>query len=111
MASYHFVLSVLLMFTLDIGATTFQHSEITSVPSTDEVQAFHSRHAHTLRLSDCPAACTYRCSKASKHKPCIFYCNLCCSKCLCVPPGTFGHKELCPCYNNMKNSRGGPKCP
>ncbi|CAB4290004.1 unnamed protein product [Prunus armeniaca] len=35
----------------------------------------------------------------------------CCAKCLCVPPGTYGNKQFCPCYNNWKTKRGGPKCP
>ncbi|XWS28332.1 hypothetical protein CRYUN_Cryun25bG0059300 [Craigia yunnanensis] len=28
-----------------------------------------------------------------------------------VPPGTYGNKQYCPCYNNWKTKRGGPKCP
>ncbi|EFJ22284.1 hypothetical protein SELMODRAFT_99234, partial [Selaginella moellendorffii] len=60
---------------------------------------------------DCPSACDYRCSKASLHNRCIKFCNICCRKCNCVPPGTAGNKEKCPCYNNIKNSKGGPKCP
>ncbi|KAJ6700076.1 GIBBERELLIN-REGULATED PROTEIN 13 [Salix purpurea] len=35
----------------------------------------------------------------------------CCAKCLCVPAGTYGNKQSCPCYNNWKTKRGGPKCP
>ncbi|KAL8160842.1 hypothetical protein V2J09_012331 [Rumex salicifolius] len=35
----------------------------------------------------------------------------CCAKCLCVPPGYYGNKQFCPCYNNWKTKRGGPKCP
>ncbi|ESQ43574.1 hypothetical protein EUTSA_v10015586mg [Eutrema salsugineum] len=38
-------------------------------------------------------------------------CNLCCKQCLCVPSGTYGHKEECSCYDNWKNKRGGLKCP
>ncbi|KAI8523239.1 hypothetical protein RHMOL_Rhmol13G0058000 [Rhododendron molle] len=61
---------------------------------------------------DCPAACDYRCSKADYHrKACLMFCNLCCNKCLCVPSGTAGNKEECPCYNNWKTKEGGPKCP
>ncbi|CAH8356437.1 unnamed protein product [Eruca vesicaria subsp. sativa] len=33
------------------------------------------------------------------------------SHCLCVPPGTYGNKQVCPCYNNWKTQLGGPKCP
>uniref|UniRef100_K4AL12 Gibberellin regulated protein n=1 Tax=Setaria italica TaxID=4555 RepID=K4AL12_SETIT len=61
--------------------------------------------------TECPDKCDYRCSATSHKKPCLFFCNYCCQKCLCVPSGTYGNKEECPCYNNMKNKEGGPKCP
>eukprot|EP01018_Ginkgo_biloba_P038659 Gb_04075 [translate_table: standard] len=70
------------------------------------------KHRHSgLRIEECPSACAYRCSKTSHRKPCMFFCQKCCSKCRCVPPGTYGHKEVCPCYNNWKTKEGGPKCP
>ncbi|XP_041004063.1 gibberellin-regulated protein 12-like [Juglans microcarpa x Juglans regia] len=59
----------------------------------------------------CPRACNYRCSKTHHRKPCLFFCNKCCQKCLCVPSGTYGNKEECPCYNNWKTKEGRPKCP
>uniref|UniRef100_A0A7N0VJS6 Uncharacterized protein n=1 Tax=Kalanchoe fedtschenkoi TaxID=63787 RepID=A0A7N0VJS6_KALFE len=65
----------------------------------------------SLTRQQCPGACDFRCSKTSHRKPCLFYCNMCCNKCLCVPSGTYGHKEECPCYNNWKTKEGGPKCP
>ncbi|XP_061370233.1 protein RSI-1-like [Gastrolobium bilobum] len=64
-----------------------------------------------LRPSDCKPKCTYRCSATHHKKPCMFYCLKCCAKCLCVPPGTYGNKQVCPCYNNWKTQSGGPKCP
>ncbi|TKW07603.1 hypothetical protein SEVIR_7G318000v4 [Setaria viridis] len=30
--------------------------------------------------------CRRRCSKTHHKKPCLFFCNKCCAKCLCVPP-------------------------
>ncbi|KAH0705695.1 hypothetical protein KY285_010236 [Solanum tuberosum] len=33
------------------------------------------------------------------------------SECHCVPSGTSGNKDECPCYRDKKNSKGGPKCP
>ncbi|XP_038972975.1 gibberellin-regulated protein 11-like [Phoenix dactylifera] len=60
---------------------------------------------------DCSSRCAYRCSKASRHKMCIRACNTCCQRCHCVPPGTFGNKDVCPCYANMKTHGGRPKCP
>ncbi|XP_060215542.1 protein RSI-1-like [Lycium barbarum] len=64
-----------------------------------------------LRAEDCEPKCTYRCSATSHKKPCMFFCKKCCAKCLCVPPGTHGNKETCPCYNYWKTKEGGPKCP
>ncbi|KAL6905444.1 hypothetical protein ACP4OV_003045 [Aristida adscensionis] len=65
----------------------------------------------SVPIEECPAKCDYRCSATSHKKPCLFFCNYCCKKCLCVPSGTYGNKEECPCYNNMKTKEGGPKCP
>ncbi|XP_051127263.1 protein RSI-1 [Andrographis paniculata] len=73
---------------------------------TDVVQGY-SR----LRPQDCKARCTYRCSATSHRKPCMFFCHKCCTTCLCVPPGTYGNKQTCPCYNNWKTQEGRPKCP
>uniref|UniRef100_A0A7C9AK22 Gibberellin regulated protein n=1 Tax=Opuntia streptacantha TaxID=393608 RepID=A0A7C9AK22_OPUST len=65
----------------------------------------------SLHPQECGGRCTARCSATQYKKPCLFFCNKCCAKCLCVPPGTYGNKQLCPCYNNWKTKRGGPKCP
>ncbi|CAL4989848.1 unnamed protein product [Urochloa decumbens] len=64
-----------------------------------------------LKPSQCSGECRRRCSKTHHKKPCLFFCNKCCAKCLCVPPGTYGNKDTCPCYNNWKTKEGGPKCP
>ncbi|XP_057828009.1 gibberellin-regulated protein 12 [Cryptomeria japonica] len=70
------------------------------------------KHKHTgFKQGECPGACSYRCSKTQHRKPCMFFCQKCCFKCRCVPPGTYGHKEVCPCYNNWKTQEGKPKCP
>lgn len=61
--------------------------------------------------TECPNACGRRCSQTQYHKPCMFFCQKCCRKCLCVPPGFYGNKQVCACYNNWKTKRGGPKCP
>nr|A8MR46.1 RecName: Full=Gibberellin-regulated protein 13; AltName: Full=GAST1 protein homolog 13; Flags: Precursor [Arabidopsis thaliana] len=62
-------------------------------------------------LLECGPRCGDRCSNTQYKKPCLFFCNKCCNKCLCVPPGTYGNKQVCPCYNNWKTKSGGPKCP
>ncbi|CAH9102669.1 unnamed protein product [Cuscuta europaea] len=64
----------------------------------------------SLHPQECSGKCSYRCSNTQYKKPCMF-CQKCCAKCLCVPPGTYGNKRFCPCYNNWKTKRGGPKCP
>ncbi|XP_039125574.1 gibberellin-regulated protein 6-like [Dioscorea cayenensis subsp. rotundata] len=65
----------------------------------------------SLKRYQCPSQCSRRCSQTQYKKPCLFFCNKCCAKCLCVPPGYYGNKGVCPCYNNWKTKRGGPKCP
>ncbi|XP_047337137.1 protein RSI-1 [Impatiens glandulifera] len=75
------------------------------------ILAFSNIAEAKLRPSQCKPRCTYRCSATSHKKPCMKYCLQCCAKCLCVPPGTYGNKETCPCYNNWKTQEGRPKCP
>ncbi|KMZ73432.1 Gibberellin-regulated protein 4 [Zostera marina] len=65
----------------------------------------------SLRPEQCPSECDRRCSQTHHQKPCLQYCNQCCDKCLCVPPGFYGNKELCPCYNDWTTQEGGTKCP
>ncbi|KAJ4706294.1 Gibberellin regulated protein [Melia azedarach] len=65
----------------------------------------------SLQPQECSPRCTTRCSRTQYKKPCLFFCNKCCAKCLCVPAGFYGNKQSCPCYNNWKTKRGGPKCP
>ncbi|KAI3419091.1 uncharacterized protein J3R85_013442 [Psidium guajava] len=77
-------------------------------------QGSHQMYGTTqgsLKPQDCRPRCTSRCSQTSYKKPCMFFCQKCCAKCLCVPAGTYGNKQTCPCYNNWKTKRGGPKCP
>ncbi|WCJ35519.1 Gibberellin-regulated family protein [Euphorbia peplus] len=59
----------------------------------------------------CDSKCEVRCSKAGYKDRCLKYCGICCEKCKCVPSGTYGNKQECPCYRDMKNSKGNPKCP
>ena len=61
--------------------------------------------------AECSSKCSSRCSGTQYKKACLTYCNKCCATCLCVPPGTYGNKGACPCYNNWKTKEGGPKCP
>ncbi|CAL1355601.1 unnamed protein product [Linum trigynum] len=60
---------------------------------------------------DCGRACKARCRLASRHKMCIRACGTCCSRCNCVPPGTSGNRDVCPCYARMTTHGGRLKCP
>ncbi|KAJ0973744.1 hypothetical protein J5N97_015709 [Dioscorea zingiberensis] len=61
----------------------------------------------------CDTKCQVRCSKASVHDRCVFYCGLCCKECNCVPSGTYGNKDECPCYRDKvtDDDKKKPKCP
>ncbi|XP_013585155.1 PREDICTED: gibberellin-regulated protein 12 [Brassica oleracea var. oleracea] len=89
-----------------------QFSNVDELESPSEAPATNMKGGQgSLKPEECPKACDFQCSATSHQKPCLFFCNLCCKKCLCVPSGTYGHKEECPCYNNWKNKDGEPKCP
>ncbi|PIA33041.1 hypothetical protein AQUCO_04200056v1 [Aquilegia coerulea] len=60
----------------------------------------------------CDSKCKARCAKAGYMDRCLKYCGVCCQKCNhCVPSGTYGNKDECPCYRDLKNSKDKPKCP
>ncbi|KAE8099939.1 hypothetical protein FH972_017882 [Carpinus fangiana] len=61
--------------------------------------------------SFCDSKCGKRCANAGVKDRCLKYCGICCEKCQCVPSGTYGNKDECPCYRDLKNSKGNPKCP
>ncbi|KAM1617154.1 hypothetical protein TB2_015807 [Malus domestica] len=60
---------------------------------------------------DCDGACVVRCSKSSRPNMCHRACGTCCWRCFCVPPGTFGNYDVCPCYRDMTTCGGIDKCP
>ncbi|XP_027367482.1 peamaclein-like [Abrus precatorius] len=64
-----------------------------------------------LHKINCNHECSRRCKKAFKKKRCKRACKSCCNTCHCVPPGTYGHKEVCPCYATLKTHGNKPKCP
>nr|ANF06979.1 gibberellin-regulated protein 14 [Nicotiana benthamiana] len=66
---------------------------------------------HSSQL-DCGGLCKYRCSLHSRPKVCIRACGTCCLRCKCVPPGTFGNREMCgKCYTEMTTHGNKTKCP
>ncbi|KAB1203659.1 Snakin-2 [Morella rubra] len=60
---------------------------------------------------DCGAACAARCRLASRQHLCKRACGTCCSRCNCVPPGTSGNQDVCPCYATMTTHGNRRKCP
>ncbi|RDX63597.1 hypothetical protein CR513_57954, partial [Mucuna pruriens] len=64
-----------------------------------------------LESGFCSSKCANRCARAGMKDRCMRFCGICCSKCKCVPSGTYGNKHECPCYRDLKNSKGNPKCP
>ncbi|XP_011074928.1 gibberellin-regulated protein 9 [Sesamum indicum] len=66
---------------------------------------------HQPQKINCNYACSRRCSKTSRKNVCHRACKSCCERCHCVPPGTYGNKDLCPCYANLRTHGNKPKCP
>ncbi|XP_010913495.1 snakin-2 [Elaeis guineensis] len=63
-------------------------------------------------IKECGGACKDRCKLHSRQNVCNRACITCCSVCKCVPPGTYGHAELCgKCYTDWKTHGNRTKCP
>ncbi|CAL5377055.1 unnamed protein product [Camellia sinensis] len=60
---------------------------------------------------DCGAACAARCRLSSRPRLCKRACGTCCGRCQCVPPGTSGNLDSCPCYATMTTRNNQRKCP
>ncbi|KAG8389885.1 hypothetical protein BUALT_Bualt01G0025400 [Buddleja alternifolia] len=60
---------------------------------------------------DCGKECKRRCQLSSRPNLCHRACGTCCARCNCVPPGTAGNADVCPCYANMTTHGGRKKCP
>ncbi|XP_057953468.1 protein GAST1-like [Malania oleifera] len=108
------ILMLCIAFVLALLATTNQASSA-GVTAASQLQQSNRQTSGTtqgsLHPQECQPRCTTRCSATAFKKPCMFFCQKCCAKCLCVPAGTYGNKQSCPCYNNWKTKRGSPKCP
>ncbi|CAN0906307.1 SN2 [Linum grandiflorum] len=60
---------------------------------------------------DCGTACTARCQLSSRPNLCNRACTTCCLRCSCVPPGTAGNYDQCPCYAALTTHGAARKCP
>ncbi|XP_019054602.1 PREDICTED: snakin-2-like [Nelumbo nucifera] len=67
--------------------------------------------SYSSNAIDCGAACAARCRLSSRPRLCKRACGTCCYRCNCVPPGTSGNEEVCPCYANMTTRGNKHKCP
>ncbi|PIA48259.1 hypothetical protein AQUCO_01400679v1 [Aquilegia coerulea] len=105
------VMLLLLLVENQATSTVVSAEEPEAAPETATIFPLYGVTQGSLRPQECGPRCSSRCSATQYKKPCLFFCNKCCAKCLCVPPGTYGNKQSCPCYNNWKTKRGGPKCP
>ncbi|XP_022153040.1 protein GAST1-like [Momordica charantia] len=105
-------ISSLLLLSLPLMFLFFTHNQAASSTEAAATSSeLYGTTEGTLQPQECGGRCTARCSATAFKKPCMFFCKKCCATCLCVPPGTYGNKQMCPCYNNWKTKRGGPKCP
>ncbi|PKI38209.1 hypothetical protein CRG98_041395 [Punica granatum] len=64
-----------------------------------------------IKPIDCGEACAGRCKLSSRPNLCKRACGSCCAKCSCVPPGTAGNYEACPCYASLTTHKFIRKCP
>ncbi|CAL9118116.1 unnamed protein product [Musa textilis] len=75
-----------------------------------------SSYLHGSMAADsafCKSKCKVRCGKAGVMDRCLYYCGMCCEECKCVPSGTYGNKDECPCYRDKvtKDDKKKSKCP
>ncbi|KAM5565120.1 gibberellin-regulated protein 1 [Rosa sericea] len=98
------VVSVLLM--MMVSLLVFSPVEADGVVVNNNAQ-----HASLLDKMDCGGACTARCRLSSRPRLCKRACGTCCQRCSCVPPGTAGNYDVCPCYASLTTHGGRRKCP
>ncbi|XP_052194518.1 snakin-2-like [Diospyros lotus] len=96
---------VLSLLVLDL-VRALQTDQVTGNPAV-HVTAFTS----PAKPLDCGAACAARCSLSKRPRLCKRACGTCCARCQCVPPGTSGNLDSCPCYATMTTHDNKRKCP
>ncbi|XP_020246688.1 gibberellin-regulated protein 9 [Asparagus officinalis] len=80
------------------------------VQDDDKVVTADKMH-HRRPKINCSFACARRCRKSSRKNVCHRACGTCCLRCHCVPAGTYGNKNSCPCYARLRTHGKRPKCP
>ncbi|XP_059454688.1 gibberellin-regulated protein 9-like [Corylus avellana] len=106
-----FVIAILLLQALaEASSINKAANALATVDEGSNVIAPDSKH-HLPKKINCSSACSRRCKEASRKKRCTRACKSCCMRCHCVPPGTYGHKNACPCYARLKTHGNKLKCP
>ncbi|KDP36926.1 hypothetical protein JCGZ_08217 [Jatropha curcas] len=98
------VISKFLLASLFISLFVLQLAKATQTENTN-------LNASPIPKIDCGSACSNRCRLASRQRLCHRACGTCCARCNCVPPGTSGNHEVCPCYASLTTHGGRRKCP
>ncbi|KAL5778910.1 hypothetical protein ACOSQ2_009647 [Xanthoceras sorbifolium] len=96
---------------LFLQASLFIHAANSLAVRDGEVAALALDKKHHPKKINCSHACSRRCKESSRKKLCHRACKTCCKRCHCVPPGTSGNKEACPCYASLKTHGNKSKCP
>ncbi|KAL9395534.1 hypothetical protein Peur_009787 [Populus x canadensis] len=86
-------------------------SLVVSLLVLQEVNASQAASSIPGKNIDCGGACKDRCSLSSRPHLCNRACGTCCARCKCVPKGTSGNLDTCPCYATMTTHGGRRKCP
>ncbi|KAI5419757.1 gibberellin-regulated protein 3 [Lathyrus oleraceus] len=110
---------ICLTFLLMITALLFCMAKVSCADSSVHIQeqftdfeVVKGPNRRLLLFVDCRTRCNVRCSKHSRKNVCMRACATCCLRCKCVPPGTYGKRELCgKCYTGMTTHGNKPKCP
>ncbi|CAD5188890.1 unnamed protein product [Musa acuminata subsp. malaccensis] len=92
------LLLLLLLFSLRLGETR----RVLESETTSEGRGGRSLLNYTT-MGKCRASWTFNLCKRA--------CGTCCERCNCVPPGTYGNYDTCPCYAQMTTRGGQRKCP
>ncbi|XP_057788500.1 snakin-2-like [Salvia miltiorrhiza] len=83
---------------------------INGVQALQEASNAAPEEASALKI-DCKSACATRCKLSSRPHLCKRACGTCCARCSCVPPGTYGNYNACPCYASLTTHGNKRKCP
>ncbi|ONK64268.1 uncharacterized protein A4U43_C07F23870 [Asparagus officinalis] len=110
MVSSKIFLASLLLFVIAMHVESHRLLESTKM-SEQTVEASLVNESAAATGIDCKGLCAVRCSKSSRPNLCHRACGTCCFRCNCVPPGTYGNYDSCPCYATMTTRGGARKCP